>query len=110
MNIHLSDISAAEVTRIAEYYHTKCSCVIKTLEPRARATERDLKAIVAKVQALEGGDIAPWDEEQLPDSIVDKLPTRGYNSFFRQCISSLSKHVHSIVVIVLEYHGSPLKA
>ncbi|KAG0557873.1 hypothetical protein KC19_11G163400 [Ceratodon purpureus] len=73
----IPDISAAEVTRIAEYYHTKCNCVIKTLEPRARATERDLKAIVAKVQALEGGDIASWDEEHIPDSIVDKLPTPG---------------------------------
>lgn len=71
----------AEVTKIAEYYHTKCNCVIKTLEPRARATERNLRAMVAKIQALEGGDIAPWDEEHIPDSIVDKLPTPGYNSF-----------------------------
>lgn len=77
--LELPDISAAEVTRIAEYYHTKCNCVIKTLEPRKRATERDLKAVVAKVQALEGGDIAPWDEEHIPDSIVDKPPTPGYN-------------------------------
>lgn len=96
MNVHAfnicmfysPDISAAEVTRIAEYYHTKCSCVIKTLEPRARATERDLKAVVAKVQALEGGEIAPWDEELIPDSIVDKLPTSGYNPFTSQWTSS----------------------
>lgn len=73
----IPDISAAEVAKIAEYYHAKCNCVIKTLEPRARSTERDLKAILAKVQAHEGGDIAPWDEEHTPDSIVDKLPIPG---------------------------------
>jgi len=84
LHVYLPDISAAEVTEIAEYYHTTCSCVIKTLEPRARATEKDLKAIVAKVQALEGGDITVWDEEQLPDSIVDKSPTSGYDLFTSQ--------------------------
>jgi len=74
----IPEISPAEVTRIAEYYHTKCNCVIKTLEPRARATEKDLRAVVAKVQALESqGDIAPWDEEHIPDSIVDKVPIPG---------------------------------
>lgn len=88
LHVYLPDISAAEVTRIAEYYHTNCSCVIKTLEPRKRATERDLKAVVAKVQALEGGYIAPWDEELIPDSIVDKLPTSGYNLFTSHCTSS----------------------
>lgn len=76
--VFCAEISAAEVTRIAEYYHTKCNCVIKTLEPRARATEKDLRAVVAKVQALESqGDIAPWDEEHIPDSIVDKVPIPG---------------------------------
>lgn len=82
LKFYSPDISAAEVAKIAEYYHAKCNCVIKTLEPRARSTERDLKAILAKVQAHEGGDIAPWDEEHTPDSIVDKLPIPGYKPFF----------------------------
>lgn len=80
-----TEISAAEVTRIAEYYHTKCSCVIKTVEPRARATVEDLKAVVAKVQALEErGDITPWDEEHIPDAIVERIPSPGYFPFLLQ--------------------------
>ncbi|KAJ7536029.1 hypothetical protein O6H91_12G054400 [Diphasiastrum complanatum] len=75
----LPAITAAEVAKFADYYSTACSCVIKTVEPRARATLEDLKAVVAKVEALElSGAIAPWNEDYIPDEIVDRKPTPGF--------------------------------
>lgn len=74
----LPQITAAEVSKVAENYRTTCSCVIKTVEPRARATPEDLKAIVFKVQALEDvGLISEWDEEQIPEEIVENKPIPG---------------------------------
>ncbi|KAL2635876.1 hypothetical protein R1flu_007355 [Riccia fluitans] len=74
----LPEITAAEVTKIAEFYLSKNSCVIKTVEPRARVTPEDLKAVLYKVEALENKrDIPPWDEELIPDEIIDKMPTAG---------------------------------
>lgn len=74
----LPQITAAEVSKVAENYRTTCSCVIKTVEPRARATPEDLKAIVFKVQALEdAGLISEWDEEQIPEEIVENKPIPG---------------------------------
>jgi hypothetical protein len=74
----LSDITAAEVTKVVEYFSTTCSCVIKTIEPRAIANEEDFKAIVAKVTEMERqGNIATWEEENIPDVLVKELPTPG---------------------------------
>eukprot|EP01018_Ginkgo_biloba_P031588 Gb_11763 [translate_table: standard] len=74
----LPHILAAEVSRFAENFRTTCSCVIKTVEPWARATIEEVKAIVSKVQALEdSGKIPPWDDEHIPDEIVAKKPDPG---------------------------------
>ncbi|BBN04021.1 zinc protease [Marchantia polymorpha subsp. ruderalis] len=74
----LPEITAAEVTKIAECYLSKNSCVVKTVEPRARVTQEDLKAVLYKVEALESRrDIPPWDEELIPDDIVEKIPAAG---------------------------------
>uniref|UniRef100_A0A0D6R038 Peptidase M16 N-terminal domain-containing protein n=1 Tax=Araucaria cunninghamii TaxID=56994 RepID=A0A0D6R038_ARACU len=74
----LPHISAAEVSRFAENFQTSCSCVIKTVEPRACATVEDVKAIVSKIQTLQdGGSIPPWDEEHIPDEIVSRKPDPG---------------------------------
>ncbi|KAG6556881.1 hypothetical protein Mapa_001461 [Marchantia paleacea] len=74
----LPEITAAEVTKIAECYLSKHSCVIKTVEPRARVTQEDLKAVLYRVEALESRrDIPPWDEELIPDEIVEKIPAAG---------------------------------
>lgn len=77
-SVYSTEITAAEVSKVAENYRTTCSCVIKTVEPRARATPEDLKAIVFKVQALEdAGLISEWDEEQIPEEIVENKPIPG---------------------------------
>lgn len=74
----LPQITAAEVSKVAENYRTTCSCVIKTVEPRARATLEDLKGIVYEVQASEdAGLISQWDEEQIPEEIVETKPMPG---------------------------------
>lgn len=74
----LPHISAAEISRFAENFRTSCSCLIKTVEPRACATVEEVKGIVSKVQALEeSGNIPPWDEEHIPDEIVASKPDPG---------------------------------
>jgi hypothetical protein len=76
--MHLTEITSAEVSKIAENYRTTCSCVIKTVEPRSWTTHEDLKAIVSKVQALEDSQaILPWEEEKIPEEIVEAKPTPG---------------------------------
>jgi len=66
------------VSKIAESFNTTCSCIIKTVEPKVTANEGELKAIVAKVTALEReGAISTWNEQDIPDVIVKELPTRG---------------------------------
>lgn len=58
---------------------TSCSCVIKTIEPRASAIADDLKHVVSKVNRLEEERIiSPWDEEQIPEEIVNTKPNPGY--------------------------------
>lgn len=75
----LPEISAAEVSRLAECYHIKKSCTIKVVEPHSTASKKDLNAVVAKVDALEKqGDIAAWDEENLPSGLVAEIPIPGY--------------------------------
>ena len=72
------EITSAEVSKIAENYHTTRSCEIKTVEPRSWTTHEDLKAIVSKVQALEDSRaILPWEEEKIPEEIVEIKPTPG---------------------------------
>lgn len=67
-----------EVSKIAENFYTTCSCIIKTVEPKVTVNEEGLKAIVAKVTALERqGDISTWNEQDIPDVIVKELPTSG---------------------------------
>lgn len=52
--------------------------MIKTVEPKVTDNEEELKAIVAKVAALEKQrDISTWNEQDLPDVIVKELPTPG---------------------------------
>ncbi|CAA6666109.1 unnamed protein product [Spirodela intermedia] len=63
----LPHISAEEVSKFAVNFSTSCSCVIKIVEHRARATLDDLKASVSKVNTLEGKrGIPPWDDEHVP--------------------------------------------
>ncbi|XP_015889207.3 zinc protease PQQL-like isoform X2 [Ziziphus jujuba] len=74
----LPHISALDVSKYVEKLRTSCSCVIKTIEPRASATVDDLKNIVLDVNSLEGEkSISPWDEEQIPEEIVSTKPNPG---------------------------------
>lgn len=42
------------------------------------ADQEKLKAIVADVREMEiQGDVAPWNEDNLPEVIVKDLPTPG---------------------------------
>lgn len=66
------------MSKVAEEFSTTRSCLIKTKEPHAIADEEKLKAIVAKVKEMEiQGDIAAWDEENLPEVIIKDLPAPG---------------------------------
>ncbi|KAK6236436.1 hypothetical protein SCA6_011773 [Theobroma cacao] len=72
-------ISASEVSKYAEKLQTSCSCVLKTIEPQAFATIDDLKNIVLKLNNLEKeGSISPWDDEHIPEEIVNIKPSPGY--------------------------------
>ncbi|KAK5829923.1 zinc protease PQQL-like [Gossypium arboreum] len=72
-------ISASEVSKYAEKLQTSCSCVLKTIEPQASATVDDLKKVVLKINNLEKeGSIAPWDDEYIPEEIVNIKPDPGY--------------------------------
>ncbi|XP_020080244.1 zinc protease PQQL-like [Ananas comosus] len=74
----LPHISPAEVSKFAINFCTTCSCVIKIVEPRARATLEDLKAAVVKVDALENERNIPlWDDENVPEEIVGESPEPG---------------------------------
>lgn len=78
INLYPSDISALEVSKCSEKLRTSCSCVIKTIEPRAFAVFDDLKNVVKKVNLLEeGGRISPWDDEHVPAEIVTAKPNMG---------------------------------
>lgn len=67
-----------EVSRFAANFSTACSCVIKIVEPRARAKIENLKTAVSKVNALEEGrSIPPWDDENVPEEIVVDKPNPG---------------------------------
>ncbi|KAG0485075.1 hypothetical protein HPP92_009154 [Vanilla planifolia] len=71
-------ISSEEVSRYAINFCTTCSCVIKIVEPQARATIGDLKTVLLKVKALEDEkSIPPWDEEHVPEEIVLEKPIPG---------------------------------
>jgi hypothetical protein len=78
INLYPSDISALEVSKCSEKLRTSCSCVIKTIEPRAIAVSDDLKNVVKKVNLLEEeGGISPWDDEHIPEEIVTTKPNMG---------------------------------
>ncbi|CAN1159942.1 Zinc protease PQQL-like [Linum perenne] len=75
----LPQISAVEVSKYAEKLRTSCSCVIKTVEPRASATLDNLKSVLEKINMLEKEkSITPWDDEHIPEEIVSLKPTPGY--------------------------------
>lgn len=66
------------MSKVAEQFEVTCSCVIRTIEPQANASEDDLKVIVEKVAEMERqGAIETWKEEPLPDSFIKDLPTPG---------------------------------
>ncbi|XP_077210657.1 insulinase (Peptidase family M16) protein [Tasmannia lanceolata] len=74
----LPHISASEISKFSENFRTTCSCVIKTVEPRFRATVEDLKASVLKINSFEEEkSIPPWDEEHIPEEIVSTMPDPG---------------------------------
>lgn len=74
----IPDILASDVSKYAEKLQTSCSCVIKTIEPRASATVDDLKNIVLDINSLEEErSISPWNEEQIPEEIVSIKPNPG---------------------------------
>ncbi|PKU71070.1 zinc protease PQQL-like [Dendrobium catenatum] len=71
-------ISSEEVSKFAMNFCATCSCVVKIVEPQARATVEDLKAAVLKVKALEEERrIPPWDDEHVPEEIVLDKPSPG---------------------------------
>ncbi|KAI4350751.1 hypothetical protein L6164_005172 [Bauhinia variegata] len=71
-------ITVSEVSKYSEKLKSSCSCVIKTIEPRAFAVVDDLKNVVLKVNLLEeDGGISPWDDEQIPEEIVTTKPKLG---------------------------------
>lgn len=73
-----ADITALEVSKYSEKLRTSCSCVIKTIEPRASATVDDLKNVVLRINNLEEErNISPWDDENIPEEIVSTKPNLG---------------------------------
>ncbi|AET05136.2 peptidase M16 inactive domain protein [Medicago truncatula] len=75
----LPHISALEVSKYSEKLRTSCSCVIKTMEPRAFAVFDDLKNVVKKVNLLEEeGGISLWDDDHIPEEIVTTKPNMGH--------------------------------
>ncbi|XP_062148705.1 zinc protease PQQL-like isoform X1 [Alnus glutinosa] len=74
----LPHITALEVSNYSEKLRTSCSCVIKTIEPRASATVDDLKNLMLKINILEEErNISPWDDEHIPEEIVSIKPNLG---------------------------------
>ncbi|KAF8400960.1 hypothetical protein HHK36_014263 [Tetracentron sinense] len=74
----LPQITAAEVSKYSENFRTSCSCVIKTVEPRATATVDNLRNAVLKINSLEEEkSISPWGDEHIPEEIVSKKPDPG---------------------------------
>ncbi|XP_024516679.1 zinc protease PQQL-like [Selaginella moellendorffii] len=74
----LPGITATEVADIANLLKARLSCIIKTIEPRVSVTVKDLKNVIAKVQALEDeGSIPPWNEEDVPEEVVENKPEPG---------------------------------
>lgn len=72
------DITASEVSKYSEKLRTSCSCVIKTIEPRASATVDDLKNVALRISILEEErNISRWDDEQIPEEIVSSKPNLG---------------------------------
>ena len=66
------------MSKYAEKLQTSCSCVLKTIEPQASATIDDLKTVVLKINNLEKeGSISPWDDEYIPEEIVNIKPIPG---------------------------------
>lgn len=48
------------------------------MEPRSNATVDDMRNVVSKVNSLEEEmKIAPWDEEKIPEEVVNEKPTPG---------------------------------
>lgn len=48
------------------------------MEPRSAATVDDMRDVVSKVNSLEeAAEIAPWDEEKIPEEVVNEKPTPG---------------------------------
>lgn len=73
-----TEISASDVGRYSEKLRTSCGCVIKTMEPKSAATIDDMRNVVSKVNSLEEEKmIAPWDEEKIPEEVVNEKPTPG---------------------------------
>ncbi|GKV28045.1 hypothetical protein SLEP1_g37144 [Rubroshorea leprosula] len=74
----LPHISASEVSKYAEKLQTSCSCVMKIVEPQSSATIGNLKKVVSEVIKLEmDSNISPWNDEQIPEEIVDIKPNPG---------------------------------
>jgi hypothetical protein len=68
----------SEVSNYSKKLQTSCSCVIKTIEPRASATVDDLKNLMLKINILEEErNISPWDDEHIPEEIVSTKPNLG---------------------------------
>ncbi|XP_047310984.1 zinc protease PQQL-like [Impatiens glandulifera] len=75
----LPHVSVPEISIYAERFRTSCSCVIKIIEHQASATIDDLRAIVAKINSLEEErNIPPWDDEKIPEEIVNVKPNPGH--------------------------------
>ncbi|CAM8969399.1 unnamed protein product [Rhodiola kirilowii] len=74
----LPHISASEVSKYANKLRTSCSCVIKTVEPRASTSVDQLNSSVTKIHCQEETNlIFPWDDEFIPEEIISTLPAPG---------------------------------
>ncbi|KAK9820030.1 hypothetical protein WJX72_005269 [[Myrmecia] bisecta] len=74
----LPKITAQELAALAEMLRSTCSCVVKVGSHKRSVSVDELKAVMAKVDAMEArGEIGPWQEDDVPTSILEHIPEPG---------------------------------
>ncbi|XP_021860861.2 zinc protease PQQL-like isoform X1 [Spinacia oleracea] len=74
----LPQLSVSMVSRYSEKLRMSKSSVITITEPRATVTEKDLQDLVSDTNSLEEeGKISPWEDDFIPDEVVQVKPTPG---------------------------------
>lgn len=73
-----AELSVSMVSRYSEKLRMSKSSVITITEPRATVTEKDLQDLVSDTNSLEEeGKISPWEDDFIPDEVVQVKPTPG---------------------------------